>query len=76
MESGEEVTTKWGIICNFLEYEQLRLRIHNFLRNHMDGTMVIKPCLPFLIHISNLSLMALHISIKVLRRPTEAYYFK
>ena len=55
MESREEIN-KWAISCNFLEYEQLRFRFHNFSRNHIDGTMFEQPCLPFLIQNSNLSL--------------------
>ena len=56
MESREEMITKWGISCNSLEYEQLRFRFNNFMRNHIDGTMFIQPCLPFLIQISFFSL--------------------
>ena len=33
MESREGMITKWGITCNFLIYEQLRFRFHNFMRN-------------------------------------------
>ena len=54
MESREVIITKWGITCNFLIYEQLRFRFHNFMRNHKDGTMFEQPCLPFLIQISNI----------------------
>ena len=56
MESREEIITTWGFSYNFLEYEQLRFRFNKFMRNHIDGTMLIQPCLPFLIQISNLSL--------------------
>ena len=56
MESREEIITKWGISCNFLEYEQLRFIIQSFMRNHIDGKMFIQSCIPFLIQISNLSL--------------------
>ena len=55
MESREKIITKWGISCNFLEYEELRFRLQSFMRNHIDGTMFMQPCQPFLIQISNLS---------------------
>ena len=44
------INTKWGISCNFLEYEQLRFKFQNFMRNHIDGTssyLSLKGCAHF-----------------------------
>ena len=49
MESREEITTKWGISCNFLEYEQLRFRFQSYMRKYINGTMFKQSCLSFLI---------------------------
>ena len=76
MESRKEIITKWGISCNFLEYEQLRFRLQNFLRNHIDGTMFIQPCLPFLIQISNLSSKGCTHFYKCIKRANRSILFQ
>ena len=76
MESRGPMNTKWGISCNFLEYEQLRFRIQNFMRNNIDGTMFIKPCLPFLIQISNLSFKGCTHFYKNIKRTNRSILFQ
>ena len=76
MESREEIITKWGISCNFLEYEHLRFKFQNFMRNHIDGTMNIQPCLPFLIQISNLSLKGWAHFYKSIKKPNRNILFQ
>ena len=75
MESREEIITKWGISCNFLGYEQLRFRVQNFMRNHIDGTMFMQTCLPCLILISNLSLKGCAHLYKIIKNANRSTLF-
>ena len=47
-QKSEGIDSKWGICCNFLEYEQLRF----IFQNHIDVKYSILTCLRFLIPIS------------------------
>ena len=44
----------WDIAYNYLEHEQLKYKIQNFIKNHKDGTIFSQTCLPFLFQIANL----------------------
>ena len=44
----------------------------NFMRNNIDGTTFIQPCVPFLIQISNLSLQGCANCYKSIKKLTEA----
>ena len=76
MESKEDIITKWGISCNFLEYEQLRFRFHNFMVNHIDDTLFEQPCLTFLIQISNLSLKGCAHFYKIIKKANRNILFQ
>ena len=64
------------ILKGMQPYEQLRFVFDNFMRNHIDGTMFLQPCLPFLIQISIFSLKGCAHFYKSIKKANRGMLFQ